>query len=107
MGGWHTDAHEDIYASSSLIENGFTYLPETAPWLSTFLAELMKFPKGSHDDQVDSMSQALDWIKQRIMAPEPAIVGFWRQERIRFSREPLRSVVNRYESLAQRGECWF
>jgi predicted phage terminase large subunit-like protein len=93
--------------ASSLIESGSTYLPETAPWLSTFVSELIKFPKGSHDDQVDSMSQALDWIKQRITAPEPAIVGFWRQEGVRFSREPLQFVIDRYESFARRGGRWF
>ena len=48
---------------TSTIENGFVYLPESAPWLADFLREVAVFPKGKHDDQVDSMSQALDWAK--------------------------------------------
>jgi len=46
------------------IENGFVYLPEKAAWLEGYLAELTIFPRGKHDDQVDSTSQALDWIKR-------------------------------------------
>jgi predicted phage terminase large subunit-like protein len=46
------------------IENGFVYLPEKAAWLEGYIAELTIFPWGKHDDQVDSTSQALDWIKR-------------------------------------------
>lgn len=53
-------------SASSMIEKGFVYLPERAPWLSDLLSELMSFPKGKHDDQADSLSQALDWIKQHM-----------------------------------------
>jgi len=49
---------------SSTIENGFVYLPEKAAWLGEYLHEFRLFPKGKHDDQVDSTSQALDWVKQ-------------------------------------------
>lgn len=51
-----------MFASCNRIENGFVYLPEKADWLSEHLAELTVFPNGRHDDQVDSTSQALDWI---------------------------------------------
>ena len=40
-------------------ESGRVLLPETAPWLSEFEAELLAFPAGRHDDQVDSIVQAL------------------------------------------------
>ena len=46
-----------------MIENGFVYLPETAPWLAEYLHEMTTFPKGKHDDQVDSTAQFLDWFK--------------------------------------------
>ena len=48
---------------TSTIENGLVYLPDSAPWLADFLREVAVFPNGKHDDQVDSMSQALDWVK--------------------------------------------
>ena len=44
-----------------LIEQGKVYLPAAAPWLGEFKHELCAFPKGKHDDQVDSVSQYLDW----------------------------------------------
>jgi hypothetical protein len=47
-----------------MIENGFVYIPETAPWLAAYLHELTTFPKGRHDDQVDSTSQMLEWFKR-------------------------------------------
>ena len=40
-------------------EFGLVYLPERAPWLADFEAELFAFPGGRHDDQCDSASQAL------------------------------------------------
>lgn len=40
-------------------ENGFVHLPNSAPWLPVFEDELFAFPGGRHDDQVDSVSQAL------------------------------------------------
>lgn len=43
------------------IESGNFYLPEGAPWLPAFLAEFAAFPKGKHDDRVDSVTQALVW----------------------------------------------
>lgn len=41
---------------TAVIENGFVYLPREAPWRADYLHELTIFPKGRHDDQVDSTS---------------------------------------------------
>ena len=35
----------------------------SAPWLGEFLTELLSFPNGRHDDQVDSVSQFLRWLQ--------------------------------------------
>ncbi len=48
-----------MHAESPTIENGFVFLPESAPWLADTLSEFLAFPKGRHDDQVDSTAQAL------------------------------------------------
>ncbi len=53
-------------AQSAKIEAGQVYLPERAPWLEDFLVEMMHFPSGRHDDQVDSVSQFLAWIDQGV-----------------------------------------
>jgi predicted phage terminase large subunit-like protein len=55
-----------LYSTTSTIENGFVFLPETAAWLAEYLHELTTFPNGKYDDQADSTSQALDWIKDRL-----------------------------------------
>ncbi len=52
-----------LHAQTAMIENGFVHLPETAPWLAEYLHEITTFPKGKHDDQVDSTAQFLDWFK--------------------------------------------
>jgi hypothetical protein len=31
------------------------YVPERAPWYAAFRAELLSFPAGKHDDQVDAL----------------------------------------------------
>src|SRR6201997_853830 len=53
-----------MHAQTGLIENGFVYLPQTAPWLAEYLHEMTVFPNGKHDDQVDSTAQFLDWFKK-------------------------------------------
>jgi len=50
------------YAVTPLIESGKVYLPEGAPWLADFIEEMSLFPNGSHDDRVDSLTQALDHL---------------------------------------------
>jgi predicted phage terminase large subunit-like protein len=44
---------------SAKFENGQVFFPKEAPWLADLEAELFAFPNGRHDDQVDSISQAL------------------------------------------------
>jgi predicted phage terminase large subunit-like protein len=58
------DKQMRLYAQTATIENGFVYLPREAPWLADYLHELSTFPNSKYDDQVDSTSQALDWIKR-------------------------------------------
>ena len=36
-------------------------LPRLAPWLNDFLPEYLSFPGGKHDDQIDALSQFLNW----------------------------------------------
>ncbi|MGB6116957.1 MAG: phage terminase large subunit [Mesorhizobium sp.] len=47
---------------SAPIESGAVFLPNHAPWLDTFEHEILAFPKGRHDDQVDALSQLINWI---------------------------------------------
>jgi predicted phage terminase large subunit-like protein len=76
--------------ASAKFEAGQVFLPERAPWLPDLETELFAFPGSKHDDQCDSISQALldknisfmswltpeDW--QRILArasiPSPSMM---------------------------------
>ena len=44
---------------SAKFESGRVLFPKQAPWLADLELELFAFPRGRHDDQVDSISQAL------------------------------------------------
>ena len=46
--------------ASAIFEAGQVHFPERASWLPELEAELFSFPGGRHDDQVDSISQALN-----------------------------------------------
>ena len=52
-----------MHAQTAMIENGFVHLPKEAAWLAEYLHELTDFPKGKHNDQVDSTAQMLDWVQ--------------------------------------------
>ena len=78
-----------MHAASSTIENGFVHLPEQAEWLAAYLHELKTFPLGKNDDQVDSTSQALDWIRLRYYGPGMGIYWYYMQK---------------YDEAAARGE---
>ena len=54
-----------MHAQSVKIEAGHVHLPRHAPWLEDLRLELLQFPYGRHDDQVDSIAQFLNWIDQR------------------------------------------
>jgi hypothetical protein len=58
-------------AQSAKIEAGHVHLPKNAPWLGDFLNELLSFPNGRYDDQVDSVSQFLRWFAERTFPRDP------------------------------------
>lgn len=63
------------YAISTLWEAGNVYLPDPseAPWVNRdFVPELLSFPAGAHDDQVDAMTQALSDLKVHVLKMDPS-----------------------------------
>ena len=62
----HKDKVTRMAAVSSLIEAGRVSFPSRAAWLADLETELFQFPASPHDDQVDSISQYLNWTKNRI-----------------------------------------
>ena len=53
------------YSASPLVEAGKVFLPASASWLTDLLYELCVFPAGAHDDSVDSVTQALNWMARQ------------------------------------------
>src|SRR5712671_5651094 len=43
------------------LQSGSLILPRSAPWLDEFLLEYTAFPGAKHDDQMDALSQFLNW----------------------------------------------
>lgn len=56
-------------AQSAEIEAGHVYLPRRAEWLGEFKKEVLLFPHGRYDDQIDSLSQLLKWTRERQRRP--------------------------------------
>jgi predicted phage terminase large subunit-like protein len=51
-------------AVTPIVEAGKVYLPEKATWLADFMDEISSFDAGVHDDQVDSVTLALDYFRK-------------------------------------------
>ena len=46
--------------ATAALEGGRVLLPSSAPWVRDFVDEVLSFPVGSHDDQVDVLSYAVE-----------------------------------------------
>jgi predicted phage terminase large subunit-like protein len=62
-----SDKYMRLAAQSIKFESSRVYLPSDAPWLDDYVREITGFPGCKHDDQVDSTSQALEYLGN--MAP--------------------------------------
>jgi predicted phage terminase large subunit-like protein len=57
------DKESRASACTGLLESGRVFVPADAPWLADFLDELSSFPNAPHDDQVDSCTMALNFLR--------------------------------------------
>jgi phage terminase large subunit-like protein len=55
--------------------NGQVFFPREAPWLVDFENELLAFPNGRHDDQVDAVFQALAHKRPTSLWDDRALKG--------------------------------
>ena len=69
-------------------EGGHVRLPRQAPWLADYRKELEQFPKGNHDDQVDSTSQALAWAQQNQWSSPGLVLGRMTRISYELDRDP-------------------
>lgn len=54
--------YQRITARTAMIEAEKVWLPSQAHWRDGLLHEAAMFPNGKHDDQLDSLAQALEWM---------------------------------------------
>jgi len=68
------------------IESGNVYLPAEAHWLPDFLSETKAFNNGTHDDQVDAMTQALTRLRGGgnviVMNPQGVVTRGYQQQSV-------------------------
>lgn len=83
------DKESRMAVASAKIEAGQVLLPERAEWLADLEAELFAFPGSRHDDQIDSISQALLDKNHSLMSMLSA--DEW-ERLIARARQPIRSV---------------
>ena len=70
------DKIDRMAAQTAKIEAGHVHLLDAAPWLADFLNELLAFPNGRHDDQVDSVSQLLLWWQAMLHLEVPIVMPY-------------------------------
>ena len=58
-----TDKETRVYLNKDWLEEGRILLPESASWLPDFRRELLAFPSGLHDDQVDALFLAFEYLE--------------------------------------------
>jgi len=58
-----TDKVLRLHAQATAFENGLVFLPRKSHWLADYISELTSFPGAKYDDQVDSTTQALDYLR--------------------------------------------
>lgn len=59
------DKVQRLALCSAAIEAGHLFLPHNAPWIGSFLQEILGFPDGRYDDQVDALTLFLNWARSR------------------------------------------
>jgi len=78
------------------MQQGKVYIPRAAPWAADLERELLRFPSGDHDDQVDALAHLglmLDSMTTTRAAPEPQKKS-WRDKVAGLGRTTRRSAMS-------------
>ncbi len=79
-------------AVTPMFEAGRVFFPAEAPWRSTLEDELASFPAGAQDDQVDSITMALNCLRESAYASGPPVIVTSESQ---YSISSLRQYLNR------------
>lgn len=77
-----------VSAILPLFEAGNIFVPslEIAPWVDEFKDELVSFPRGTWDDQVDMTSQYLNYARFHTFSKQPEVTPLQTSDQIRMSK---------------------
>jgi phage terminase large subunit-like protein len=82
------DKRSRAIPAAAALARGDILLPKSARWMPEFLAELVAFPHGRHDDQVDALAYAAaDLVMSRTRAVSLKLADFPSADP--FSGQPL------------------
>ncbi len=56
---------ERFIAQTDMLQSDRVVFPTKEPWFEGLKKELLVFPSGRHEDQVDSVTQFLHWVQTR------------------------------------------
>ncbi len=56
------DKKARLYSQAGFFSRGQVRFPMKAPWMPVLKQEWEPFPNGAHDDQIDAISQMLNWV---------------------------------------------
>ncbi len=71
-----SDKVSRAYAVTPSIETGRVFVLESAPWLGDYLDNMASFPNAAYDDDVDSTTQALNYM---ISGSNTGMIDFYRR----------------------------
>jgi phage terminase large subunit-like protein len=74
-------------AIQPLFSQGLIYAP-VRDWSESLIVEASQFPMGRHDDQVDSMTQALQYLRNVGLGQSDSEVAAEREEAVRHRPRP-------------------
>jgi len=85
------DKSARLYSIQHLFSEGLIYAPLEKAWADMVIQEVANFPRAKNDDLVDTVSQALQHLRQRGFAPrrEDAVSGVTDRLRHKGTAKPL------------------
>lgn len=81
------DVRKDPVTGVDIWSNGMIYAPDTS-WADEVINEVCQFPRGAHDDFVDSVTQALSWMRKNGVVLRKVEYDDQELDRKKFRRTP-------------------
>jgi predicted phage terminase large subunit-like protein len=100
------DKYSRVAAVCPMLEARRLILPEVAWWREDFIAELTAFPAGAHDDWVDAVAQALNYLR---VSSEPGIITYYRWETLSGLVEQglsVEEIAKRLHNTPEQVQSW-